>query len=130
MISIARIQTFLVSASILIIVSAAGCELASSPETPDYELNSELAAKEWAEVKQAVNTMFEEANVFARKLQSENRIDWENSANSPDIGTRNMLGAVTDKGERPLIALNPYGSGTAIQPVSYYLGRNRTNSLY
>ena len=115
--------------SILVVLIFGSCG-PTPHETPDYELDSRLAAEEWQVVKQAVVTMFEEENLIPGDLLDDERIDWEISAIHPDFCTKNMTGSINDIGERPLISLNLAASGTAIKPVSFYLGRDRTNSSY
>ena len=75
--------------------------------------------------------MFDESNPPIEDLKEDSRIDWDNCANSPNVYTKNMTGSTTIDGERPLIAIDSYASGTAtIMPVSYYMGKDTTQWTY
>ena len=95
------------------------------PQTPERET---FGTDEWKELKEAVDMMLTSPDPPVVDLITDERIDWENSANSATNITRNMTSSVSNKGELPLVGIRQSGNG--IMPVSHYLGKDQTRHLY
>ncbi len=119
MIKIASVALILMLVTAIILT---GCSSSSNSDEKEPE------TKEWEEVKQAVETMFAEANPPITDLKNDERIDWKNSAICPASETRNMTGTISSEGEMPLLAISVSGSG--IMSVNHYLGKDSTQYYY
>ncbi len=116
------IASVVVILAIIILTGIFGCGPPSAPERATF------GTDEWKEVKEAVDMMLTAPDPPIVNLYTDERIDWDNSANSATNITRNMTGSVSNKGELPLVGISRSGSG--IMPVSHYLGKDQTMHSY